>query len=395
VSRARGTNRLRIVVVTNVGQPVLHAYLSPLASLEEVTEVVVVRDRSDVELPPKVRVVAPAPWWPRTTLSELVSRAYLLRREAAHQRPHLFMTVHWFPDGPGVLRVARRLGVPVVANLVGGRAELIDGGRRLALSRVPRALKRWAEGYQRERLNATNVVTCTGTATCRWLRAAGVVRPRLMTLHAALDDAWFGGAPAATDIDVAYVGRVNQDKRIDRMLNVLTAIGRRRAGTRVAVVSQTQADKAALEGYPELIAARAALGRGLWLTGRVERVSDVLRRARVLLLTSDTEGRTLAVLEAMACGAVPVVTEVGDLTEALDEGRAGVTVPLQGSEETMVAALADAVVALLHDEPRRKALAARGREYVRRQHDPRRTREEWRVVIRHALAPKDGPCASS
>ena len=393
--KAGSAQGLRVLVVTNVGQPVLHAYLSPLASLEEVTEIVVVRDRSDVELAPKVRVAAPPRWWPRTTLSQLISRAYLLRREAARRRPHLLMTVHWFPDGPGVLHVARRLGVPVVANLVGGRAELIDGGRRLALSRLPRAFKRWAEAYQRERLNATNVLTCTGKATCSWLRAAGVVRPTLMTLHAALEAAWFREATAPRDIDVAYVGRVNADKRVDRMLNVLTAIGRRRAGTRVAVVSQTEADKADLGGYPELIAARAVLGDGLRLTGRVERVSEVLRRARVLLLTSDTEGRTLAVLEAMASGAVPVVTDVGDLREALDEGRGGIAVPLEASEEMVVAALSDAVVALLDDEPRRQALAAWGREYVRREHDPTRTREEWRAVIRHAVGSQDGPCASS
>ncbi|HEX9486044.1 MAG TPA: glycosyltransferase family 4 protein [Gemmatimonadales bacterium] len=395
MSRPGGTGGLRIVVVTNVGQPVLHAYLSPLAALEDVAEIVVVRDRSDVQLPPKVRVATPPSWWPHTTLFEMISRAYILRRETARRRAHLLMTVHWFPDGPGVLRAARRLGVPVVANLIGGRAEMIDGGRRLALSRLPRAFKRWAERYQRGRLNATTVITCTGNATCSWLRAAGVVRPKLMTLHAALDGAWFRDAPAARDIDVAYVGRVNPDKRVDRMLNVLTAIGRRRRGTRVAVVSQTEADRADLGGYRELITARAALGDGLRLLGRVERVSDVLRRAKVLLLTSDTEGRTLAVLEAMACGAVPVVTDVGDLTEALDEGRAGITIPLGANEESVVAALGDAVVSLLEDEARRQALAARAREWVRREHDPTRTREEWRAVIRHALTSGDTPCASS
>jgi glycosyltransferase involved in cell wall biosynthesis len=212
-----------------------------------------------------------------------------------------------------------------------------------------------------------------------------------MTLHAALDRAWFREG-AHRDIDVAYVGRADPDKRIDRLLRVLAAIGQRRPGTRVAVVSITEAE---LMKYRELATARAALGKGLKPLGRVDSVSEVLSRSKVLLLTSDTEGRTLAVLEAMACGAVPVVTEVGDLMEALDEGRAGVTVPLQGSEETVVAALADAVVALLHDEPRRQALAARGRDYVRREHDPARTREEWQLVIRHALAAKGGPCASS
>jgi len=380
-----------VLVVTNVRQPILEAYIAPLAALDEVAEIVIVRDRADVALGHKVRVTAPPVWWPHTTVTKLVSRAYLLRREVGRLRPHLMMTVHWFPDGPGVVRSARRLGVPVVANIIGGGAELTDGGRRVALSRLPRAFKRWAQGYQRDQLNATAVITCTGGATHDRLRAAGVVRPHVMTLHAALDDAWFRNA-VPRDIDLVYVGRADPDKRIDRLLKVLAAVGQRRPGTRVAVVSVAEAE---LMKYQELVTARAALGNGLNLLGRVDSVSDVLSRAKVLLLTSDTEGRTLAVLEAMACGAVPVVTEVGDLVEALDEGRAGVSVPLQGSEENTVAALADAVVALLHDEPRREALAARCRAYVRREHDPARTRAEWQAVIRHALAPKDGPCASS
>jgi len=391
VPRASSPQGLRVLVVTNVRQPILAAYVSPLAALDEVAEVVIVRDRPDVELGRKVRVAAPPPWWPHTTVTKLLSRAYLLRREVARTRPHVMMTVHWFPDGPGLLRLARRIRVPVVANIIGGRAELMDGGRRVALSHLPRALKRWAQGYQRDRLNATAAISCTGSTTSNWLREAGVVRPTLMTLHAALDDAWFRDA-VSRDIDVVYVGRADPDKRIDRLLRTLAAIGVRRPGTQVAVVSVTEAE---LMNYPELVTARAALGRGLNLLGRVDSVSDVLSRAKVLLLTSDTEGRTLAVLEAMACGTVPVVTDVGDLREALDDGRAGITAPLHGSEETVVALLADAVIALLNDEPRRKAMADRGRDHVRREHDPTRTREEWRALIRVAMGSKDGPCASS
>jgi glycosyltransferase involved in cell wall biosynthesis len=382
---------LRVLIVTNVRQPILDAYVSPLAALDEVAEVVIVRDRADIELGRKVRVAAPPRWWPHTTITKLIGRARVLRREVARRPPHLMMTVHWFPDGPGVLRVARRLSVPLVANIIGGRAELIDGGRRIALTRLPRALKRWAEDYQRERMNATAVITCTGRATCDWLRAAGVVRPLVTVLHAGVGDDWFQNGDSPRDIDVVYVGRVDPDKRIDRLLEVLASIGRARPGTRVAVLSMSERDVGA---FGQLDSARAALGNGLAFLGRVDRVSDVLRRAKVLLLTSDTEGRTLAVLEAMACGAVPVVTDVGDLREALDEERAGITVPLNASAG-VEKALSDAVVSLLDDQPRRQAFATRGRDHVRREHAVSRTRAEWRLVIREALAPRGEKCASS
>ena len=58
-----------------------------------------------------------------------------------------------------------------------------------------------------------------------------------------------------------------------------------------------------------------------------------------------------------------------------------------------MAALTEAAETLLADEARRLALAAHGQAYVRREHDPRRTREEWQAVTRQALAGVS--CASS
>ena len=386
-------DRLRVLVVTNVRQPILDAYLSPLAALDDVGEIVIVRDRADVDLGRKIRVTAPGAWWPHTTATKLISRPFLLQRAAARQRPHLMMTVHWFPDGPGVVRLAQRLGVPVVVNIIGGSAELIDGGRQIALTRLPGALKRRAQEYQRARLDSVSMITCTGSATCRWFRAAGVVRPALTVLHAGIGDEWFSDGDAVRDIDVAYVGRVDPDKRIDRLLQVLAALGLQRPDTRAVVIGMTEAELQA-KAFGDLARARAALGGRLVFQKRVDRVSDVLRRAKILLLTSDTEGRPLVALEAMACGAVPVVTDVGDLKEALYHGRGGIVVPLEAEAAGVVAALSEAARSLLEDDARRQTLAARGQAYVRREHDPRRTREEWQAVTRQALASGGAPCAS-
>ncbi len=82
----------------------------------------------------------------------------------------------------------------------------------------------------------------------------------------------------------------------------------------------------------------------------------------------------LKLFESMALG-VPVVTgDVGDRAVSLAGGAAGALVR-PGDPR----ALAEAIVALLRDEPRRRAMAEAGREQARR-YDWRRLAELWEAV---------------
>jgi glycosyltransferase involved in cell wall biosynthesis len=75
----------------------------------------------------------------------------------------------------------------------------------------------------------------------------------------------------------------------------------------------------------------------------------------LFVLASDREGLPLGVLEAMACGVPQVATAVGGTPEAVSS-ETGVLVPPRDPRR-----LADAIVDLLGDAPRRKAMAAASR----------------------------------
>ena len=217
--------------------------------------------------------------------------------------------------------------------------------------------------------------------------------PASFVVHAAVDTRRAPDTGRIRTTDLAYIGRVHPDKRIDRLFSVLSAIGSRRPGTTVEIVGVGPDDASRFAAYQT---ARAALGTGLRLHARVESVEAVLDRSKVFLLTSDTEGRALALLEAMASGAVPVVTRVGDLEESLGMGEAGVTVPLGVDEESVVATLAQEVLGLLENDERRLALGASGRSYVCREHTAARASEDWRRVLQGVI-PRGAVvrCASS
>jgi glycosyltransferase involved in cell wall biosynthesis len=109
-------------------------------------------------------------------------------------------------------------------------------------------------------------------------------------------------------------------------------------------------------------------------------VRELLPRARAFILTSETEGVALSLMEALACGVPAIVPRVGDLSDVLIDGVNGFLVDDHTPE-----AFADRIVELLANEPARRTMA----EAARRSSDvyavPAMSRR-WEDVLRHGVA---------
>jgi len=97
-----------------------------------------------------------------------------------------------------------------------------------------------------------------------------------------------------------------------------------------------------------------------------EAIADLYRIADVAVSVPSSDGAPLSVLEAMACGAVPVLSELPSLREWVQDRREALFVPVGD-----VAAIADAIVRLLHHEPLRREMRANGLELIRQRADSR------------------------
>jgi glycosyltransferase involved in cell wall biosynthesis len=86
--------------------------------------------------------------------------------------------------------------------------------------------------------------------------------------------------------------------------------------------------------------------------------------SRALVSVPDTDGSPVSVLEGMACGAVPVVSDVPSLREWIQNGENGMIVPTGNPDK-----LAQALIRLLNDEPTRYTMAQRNLELVRAKAD--------------------------
>ena len=109
------------------------------------------------------------------------------------------------------------------------------------------------------------------------------------------------------------------------------------------------------------------LDRQVAFLGEVRDVAGLLATARLFVLPSLTEGISLTLLEAMACGLPVVATRVGGNPEVVQGGQTGLLVP-SGDP----AALAGAILELLSDDACCRRMGLAGRRRVEDNFDVRR-----------------------
>jgi glycosyltransferase involved in cell wall biosynthesis len=174
------------------------------------------------------------------------------------------------------------------------------------------------------------------------------------------------GAPC-----VGTVARLAGQKRLDRLLDAVALLP--------ADVHCIVAGDGPLGGVLQRQATRLGIAGRVHLLGFRPDVGDVLAALDVFVLTSDQEGMSSAMLEAMAAGVPVVSTPVSGTDEALRPGRGGVAPGVLAGFDA--AAVAHEAGALLRDPVRRAEMGAAGVLRAREDFGFPRVLDRWEQVL--------------
>ena len=155
---------------------------------------------------------------------------------------------------------------------------------------------------------------------------------------------------------ILYSGRLRTRKAVAVLLAAMPRVLAAFPACRLVIVGDGE------QGGRVAAAVRArGLTAHVELAGVLPRPAAMARLAEadVFCLPSIYEGLPLAILEAMAAGLPVVATAVSGNPEAVEDGTTGLLVPPESA-----AALADALIALLADPERRRAMGEAGRARV-------------------------------
>lgn len=118
------------------------------------------------------------------------------------------------------------------------------------------------------------------------------------------------------------VARLSEQKRVDILLRALARVLREGVRCKCIIVGDGPLKDQLFEQTRS-----TGLSENVFFEGFQEDVRPYLQACSAFILTSDTEGLPLSILEAMACGVPCIVTNVGGNAELITNGVHGLIVP--------------------------------------------------------------------
>lgn len=359
---------MRILVVTSqfpvAGEPTrgrpIHQTVSELARLAEVRVLSPVASYPRWARPKSYLFRAPDPARPVTDCDvvyvtypalPMLTRpingwlcARALRAEARAFKPDVVLSYWLYPDAHGALRVARELGVALVAGARGSDIRVRDAiSRRLTAPVVQQADRLLVVSADLGRLA---------------VRDYGADASRVRVVANGCDAATFHRRDRATarrdratrdDAElVLYVGRLVAEKGLRELVEAMRRVGETRPRAELVLVGDgpMREELAGLARDPanrmRLVGAQPATEVAGWMAA-----------CNLLALPSYSEGHPNVLVEALACGRPVVSTPVGGVPEVVDESCAMLVPPRD------VPALAGALVAVLERDWDEAALSQR------------------------------------
>ena len=316
----------RIMVTGTFHNP--NWYLSHIIPLVRsgIREVILVVDEPQLPLE-GVRFVC-WPHWVARLLSRPIARAIWMTVAGFRYHPDLYMGYHLGPGACTALIVGKLMGRPTCYQMTGGPVEIIGGGIDAAEG-IGAPLRHPSKTIQTMALAVVrrfDLVVVRGNKAKGFLAAHDIRQSVAIITGSVRND--LQSEKKNRDIHLIFVGRLSPIKQVHQFITIVNCVKSVMPSVRAAIVGDGPL-KSDLLNYSW----RLGLYKNIEFLGKREDVETSLARSKIFVLTSKSEGLSIAMAEAMSVGTVPVVSNVGDLGDLVTDGVNGYLVEPNQMEE--------------------------------------------------------------
>lgn len=369
--RCRAPGQLRLLLTgTFYNENWFRSHILPLAATESLQRIYVVTDRPLFAVD-KVSYICP-PGWVLRVLGRTIPRTALMLAAAWRHRPELLMGYHIMPNAILCLLAASIFGGRAIYQMTGGPIQIVGGG----VGSENILLRQLTKASPRLEALLFHVVRQFDSVVVRGERARSFVAQNRLSrccsiVTGSVDVDRFCPDTTRRDIDIAYVSRLVPLKGLDEFLRILSRLAEMRPSLRVALVGDGP-----LKQDLEQTAKALKIDSHVEFLGKIEDVERILRRSRLFVLTSPSEGMSIAMLEAMATGLPVVVTDVGDLRDMVAPDHTGVLLDSTNPEDA-----AKAILKVLESRERRSSMSAAARTTAVARFSVEAVAQRWNTIF--------------
>jgi glycosyltransferase involved in cell wall biosynthesis len=305
----KSSGSIVFIVVGRLGNRLTISKIQPFIPLTSIDKIYVFAENKGSYLDKTIYVSHPQ--WLSKLKPEILRKVVRLIFEplqlihySIKYRPFIINGVFTLPKGLYSFIAAKISSAKCVVSVIGGIPEITTYSK---FHKFYKRLNLWI--YKN-----SDIVTTKGEMVKDYLIDHNINKQKLIVLNGAIDtDSFENIGHKVRDIDILFIGNFSELKGPDRVVRVVqklisqfgltkikaTFLGKGKEFDRIAryVLENNLSDNIEIVGYSN-------------------KIIDFIARSKTLLMPSRSEGLSTAMLEAMMGGCVPIISNVGNMTDA-------------------------------------------------------------------------------
>gem|GEM_PF-1432463 len=344
-------SKIRLFIVAGrTGHSLIVCKALPFAVLSEIKEIIIFSEAPGFTIPKSRYITIPA--WIKKLKPSFIVKLIRITFEplqliyfTLRLKPDIINGIYTLPKGLNSLIAARLTGTQCLISVIGSRLEIET---ELPFRKFWERINIW-------QLHKCDAITIKGEADRDYLISKKINPGKLFTLNGAIDTDKFTFSSGKRPIDLLFVGTFIELKGPDRILKIIKKLLSCFRDLRAVMVGDGVMLKETMEMANEL-----SINQNVVFEGYQRNTVPYFQQAKILVLPSRSESLPTTMLEAMVCGCVPVISNVGNVKEAaLHDINSKVI-----DDYTDINCFVENIAELLNDEPKRQEFAKAARLMV-------------------------------
>ncbi len=349
--------KIIILASAEMGTGTTEAKFVPIINTQKISKIYVLRKSKGIEINGVEYLVVPKLF--RGKISGLIFRPLLLLYYALKLKPGILLAYHLIPHLFFVAIVGYLCKIPYIIGQTGLSIQEKNTNNKVLRFFILKALKH------------ASYLNVPGTKSYEFWKELGVSEKKINLLHSTIDTDKFHFQNSQKKYDFIVLGGLCKGKRIDLIINILYKLKEEGHPYKAVIVGDGEERVNLLNQVKKL-----NLSNHIEFVGFQKNTANWFNSSKYFLMHSESEGLPTALMQAMACHLIPIVTNVGNIPDLVNPNN-GFLIEF-GDEESYRKSL---ITLLKADIKSLTSLQLSGRSEIEQKHSYKYATHKWIKLI--------------